>query len=395
MTYTSGYSLPADILWDRARMQRLFERKWFFVGMRADVARPRDFLKFDLLGEEYFLIHGHDGVIRCFVNRCAHQSARLVFEPSGRSGPRIVCPNHQWAFDTASGKLAHAGHMPDGFLNECTARENALTEIPLRETGRMLFACLGDEAPDDDFAAMQELLAPYTRPFEMAGHGYKRAAHHRAEVSTNWLLAMINNRECCHCSQNHKRLLPVFDPSSFNGDFTPEYAERLKDAQARWEAKGLAWRERAFDPVDHVRVSRYPLGEGFKSISYDGELVCENLIGPFAGGKPDAGTLSFWLNPNSWVHFTTDHITANWILPLSEDRCVYYTSWIVHEGAEEGVDYSLERLMELWLQTNAEDTGLCHSMSDGTRSRYYKPGPFAPAEQFCTQFCDWYVKYSA
>ena len=149
MTYQSGYGFPAEVIGDRARMDRLFERKWFFVGMRADVAKKRDFLKFDLLGEEYFLIHGNDGVIRCYVNRCAHQSARLVKEDSGRCAARIICPNHQWAFDPNSGDVVHASFMPDDFVGSEDCANFSLTEIPLRETGLMLFACLGDTAPQD------------------------------------------------------------------------------------------------------------------------------------------------------------------------------------------------------------------------------------------------------
>ena len=394
MTYQSGYGFPADVIGDRARMERLFERKWFFVGMRADVAKKRDFLKFDLLGEEYFLIHGNDGVIRCYVNRCAHQSARLVKEDSGRCAARIICPNHQWAFDPNSGDVVHASFMPDDFVGSEDCRRFSLKEIPLRETGLMLFACLGDAAPQDEMDLIATTIAPYMNPFVNSGHGYKQAYHHREVMDASWLLAMLNNRECCHCAQNHKRLLALFDPSSFNGEHTEDYAARLKAAQARWETKGLAWKEQAFNTSENIRISRYPMGEGFKSQTFDGKLASQKLIGPFAGGEPDEGTLSFWLNPNAWVHFVSDHIIANWILPLSEDKCAFYTSWIVHEEAVEGVDYTAKHMKEVWLVTNEEDVALCQSMSQGARSKYYKPGPFAPPEQFCKQFADWYLSHS-
>jgi len=396
MSYKSGYGFPADVLADRARMERLFDKKWFFVGMRGDVARPRDFLKFQLFDEEYFLVHGQDGTIRCFVNRCAHQSARLVGEDSGRCGARIICPNHQWAFDAASGALVHASYMPDDFVGSCEAEEFTLTEIALRETGGMLFACLGNDegktAPQDEMDRITEVIAPYMDPFVGAGHGYKQAYHHREIIDASWLIAMMNNRECCHCAQNHKQLLNLFDPSSFNGAHTPEYEARLSAAQARWNEKGLAWKEQAFDASENIRVARYPMGEGFKSQTFDGKLASRKLIGPFAGKEPDEGTLSFWLNPNCWVHFVSDHIIANWVLPLSENRTALYTSWIVHEDAIEGVDYRPDHMKDVWLTTNAEDVDLCLSMHQGAKSRHYKPGPFAPPEQFCKQFCDWYMK---
>ena len=97
----------------------------------------------------------------------------------------------------------------------------------------------------------------------------------------------------------------------------------------------------------------------------------------------------------TWVHFTSDHIATNWVLPLGTDACVPYSSWIVREDAVEGVDYEVGHLTDVWKVTNAEDVGLEMSMTDGARSAHYRPGPFAPDEQHCVQFCDWFMAYSA
>lgn len=375
-------------------MERLFEHNWFFVGTRGDVPKKRDYLKFQVFGEQYFLVHGMDGKIRGYANRCAHQSARLVGDDTGRCAARIICPNHQWAFDMDSGAVVHASFMPDDFVKSCEAEGFALTSINLREVGFMLFACLGDNPDHAALDRMAEIIAPYTDLFALAEHGYKQAHHSREIIDANWLHAMINNRECCHCELNHKRLLNLFYPSAFNGAMTPDYQEVLNRAQARWTEKGLAWEEIAFDPHDYFRIARYPMAEGFKSITFDGELASQKLIGPFAGGEPDSGTLSFWLNPNCWVHFVSDHIAVNWLLPLGTDQTELYTSWIVHADAKDGVDYDLDHLTDVWNVTNAEDVGLCKSMHDGAKSRYYKPGPYSPQEQFCIQFSDWYMRRS-
>lgn len=58
-------------------------------------------------------------------------------------------------------------------------------------------------------------------------------------------------------------------------------------------------------------------------------------------------------------------------------------------------DYDIDHLTKVWTVTNAEDVGLCASMTDGAKSAYHRPGPFAPDEQHCVQFCDGYMKYSA
>lgn len=203
---------------------------------------------------------------------------------------------------------------------------------------------------------------------------------------------MLNNRECCHCNMNHKGLIKLFDPSSFNGAQTVAYDQLFSRAVQRWESLGLAWEEQAFTPNDCCRVARYPMQESFQSITFDGKPASKKPIGPFV--QHDSSTLSMWFNPNAWIHFTSDHIATNWVLPISSDKCALYTSWIVREDAEEGVDYDLDHLTEVWKVTNAEDVELCRSMTAGAKSALYRPGPFAQDERFCVQICDWYMKYS-
>ena len=391
-TYRSGFGLPADMLFDVDRTRRLHENRWFFVGTRGDIAAPRDWLRFELLGDEYFLLHGDDGEVRCFVNRCAHQSARLVREDHGSTSARLVCPNHQWSYSISSGRLQAAAIMRPGFVESEVGCRTALDQIPVREVAGMLFATLGDASVLDDLDQVDELLAPYTDPFALEQGGYRLAYHHREIVPANWLLVMINNRECCHCRTNHKGLLNLFDPSSFNGATSASYDALLSAATERWKSQGRAWKEQAFDVHDSARVARYPLTDGWKSITFDGAAASTKLIDGW--DHHEASTLSMWFNPNAWIHWTSDHIATNWVLPIDADTCALYSSWIVHEDAVEGEHYDLGHLTDVWRVTNAEDVDLCNSMTKGALSSYYEPGPFAADEQFCKQFCDWYMRYS-
>ncbi len=393
MKYTSGFGLPAEVVFDVERAFRLLSKKWFFVGTRGDVPTPRDYFTFDVLGDEFTLLHGADGVIRCFVNRCAHQSARILKEATGSCGPNLVCPNHQWTYHIDSGALRAASMMGQGFMETDVARRSRLTEVALHEVEGMLFACLGDEPSQVEVEEMSTVLAPYTGPFALERGGYKLAHHQREVVPASWLMVMINNRECCHCRQNHRGLLELFDPSSFNGATSASYDVMMAAGIERWEQLGRRWEEHAFTKSDSVRVARYPLSDGWKSITFDGAPASRKLIGGWE--DYDASTLSIWFNPNAWVHFTSDHIATNWVLPIDADHCTLYSSWIVREDAVEGVDYELEHLIDVWRVTNAEDVDLCEAMTNGAKSSYYQPGPFAPDEQFCTQFCDWYMRYSA
>ena len=391
--YSSGFGFPQNAIFDKDRALRLLTQKWFFVGTRGDIPTPRDFFNFQLFDEQYFLLHGSDGVIRCMVNRCSHQSARLLKADTGKCPASIVCPNHQWAYNLNDGSVRSAPGLGADYPNSPDGKSRALKQIPLTEVSGMLFACLEEDPDQTDMTEIADIVAPYTDPFKLAKGGYKLAHHHREIVDANWLMVMINNRECCHCNNNHKKLTKLFDPSSFNGTQTPAYKELFERAVQRWDAQGLHWEEQAFSPNDCARVARYPMHEDYKSITFDGEPASKKLIGPF--NDYDSSTLSMWFNPNAWVHFTSDHIATNWVLPLGPEKCALYSSWIVHEDAVEGEDYEVDHLVEVWKVTNAEDVDLCVSMTDGAKSDYYRPGPFAPDEQHCIQFCDWYMKHSA
>ena len=390
--YKSGFGLPGEALRDIERAKRLFRNKWFFVGTRGDVPRARNYFTFTLHNDEYLLLHGDDGIVRCFVNRCAHQGARLLRDHTGSTGPCIVCPNHQWAYRLDTGKLRAAEMMGRGFAESPAGRRTALTSVPLREVSGLLFACLDPHPDHRDMDEIADIIAPYTGPFALEGGGYKPACHHREVVPANWLIVMINNRECCHCRVNHSGLCRLFDPSSFNGAATPEYDRLFAAAVKRWDRLGLAWEERKFEPNDCCRIARYPMREGFQSTTFDGKPASKKLIGPFK--DYDAGTLSMWFNPNAWIHFASDHIATNWVLPKDEFTSVLYSSWIVREDAVEDEDYDVPHLTEVWRVTNAEDVDLCNSMTSGAMSDYYQPGPFSDDERWCRQFCDWYMRHS-
>ncbi len=391
-SHRSGFGLPQEMIFDAQRTRRVFEQRWFFAGTRGDVTRPRDWMSFRLLDDEFVLLHGDDGEIRCFVNRCSHQSARLLQGDTGTTSARLVCPNHQWSYSVNNGQLKAAQIMGPDFAASERGRCSGLDQIPVREVAGMLFATLGDPSVLDDLDEVETILAPYADPFALAHGGYRLAHHHREVVPANWLMVMINNRECGHCAANHKGLVELFDPSSFNGTSSATYDALFDAAAQRWESMGLAWREQPFDAHDSVRVARYPLREGWKSITFDGEPACSTLIGEW--DHHESSTLSMWFNPNAWVHWTSDHIATNWVLPIDEDRCELYSSWIVHEDAVEGEHYDVDHLTDVWRVTNAEDVGLCNSMTAGAKSTWYQPGPFAPQEQFCRQFCDWFVRWS-
>ena len=68
------------------------------------------------------------------------------------------------------------------------------------------------------------------------------------------------------------------------------------------------------------------------------------------------------------------------------------TKWLVHKDAVEGVDYDLEELTYVWLQTNDQDRRIVEENALGIRSPAYEPGPYSVQhEGGVMQFVEWYT----
>jgi Rieske 2Fe-2S family protein len=80
------------------------------------------------------------------------------------------------------------------------------------------------------------------------------------------------------------------------------------------------------------------------------------------------------------------------VLPLSPERTLLRTKWLVHKDAVEGVDYDLDNLTKVWLLTNKQDGDLVAMAQAGVRQPGYQPGPYSPyTEELVEKFCDWYI----
>src|SRR5581483_5810076 len=91
----------------RREVEHLFRPAWHPVGTVHDLARPGDFLTFDLFGTP-ILLRNMDGELCCFLNVCPHRHARLTDLKKG-SSPRLRCQFHGWEYD----RNGRTGKIPD------------------------------------------------------------------------------------------------------------------------------------------------------------------------------------------------------------------------------------------------------------------------------------------
>ncbi|HLN50074.1 MAG TPA: SRPBCC family protein [Steroidobacteraceae bacterium] len=120
----------------------------------------------------------------------------------------------------------------------------------------------------------------------------------------------------------------------------------------------------------------------------------EGRVSQASGGieQLDLGGLSFWTQPNSWHHFMSDHIVSFSVLPISPHSTLLRARWLVHKDAQEGIDYDLKRLKEVWDATNDQDSSLIENAHRGIIGPAYEPGPYSPfTEGLVDKFCNGYL----
>lgn len=108
-----GRSVP-PVDWDRSGLpawtyhsaamlelekREIFHTHWQIAGHISDVAKPGDYLTFDIGEERAVVIRGDDGVVRAFNNLCRHRGARVAPHEQGHCKNALVCPFHGWVYN--------------------------------------------------------------------------------------------------------------------------------------------------------------------------------------------------------------------------------------------------------------------------------------------------------
>ena len=377
MSLTQPFYADPDIF--QADLDLIWYRNWVFAAAEAELPKAGAYVTLKLGAYPVVVVRGADGIIRAFHNVCRHRGQRLCSKPSGQAA-KIVCPYHQWTYDT-DGKLLWARDMGPDFV----AAEHGLKPVHCAIAAGMVFICIADQAPD--FSAFQATANRYSGPHRLADMKVARTS--TIIEQGNWKLVMENNRECYHCAGMHPGLCRTFDDDpdlvgSDNSLSSPRGAAHV----TRCEAAGLPSNYVLADN-EQWRLVRIPLAGEAVSYTMDGKSAAPLIPGmPFA----DAGTLLLFHYPNSWNHFLSDHVLYFRMLPISPTQTEVTTIWLVHKDAVEGRDYDLTRLTEVWIATNDEDRRVVEENQAGIASPAYQPGPYSrKQESGVIQFVDWYL----
>ena len=106
----------------------------------------------------------------------------------------------------------------------------------------------------------------------------------------------------------------------------------------------------------------------------------------------DAGVLGLVVYPNFWMDAVSDYMWTMRLTAVSPSLTYIDLAWLVDKNAKEGVDYTIDRLIDFWRITGEQDWELCENNFKGIESSRYSPGPYAPIELDVAKFIDWYIR---
>ena len=274
----AGFALPRPFYTDpqmfAVDVERVFHRVWLFAGHVSRIPAAGNWFLFTLSADSAIVMRQDDGTVRAMHNVCRHRGSAICTTGTGHA-KKLVCPYHQWVYDT-DGRLLAARAMPEDFDRSAWG----LKPVAVRVVEGFIFVSFADEP--EDFDAIRRNVLPFFRP-----HRFERAKIcHTAEydVKANWKLIIENSRECDHCPVGH----PEYTKLMLREGGTETAAELQRHHDERvghYQNCGLATRH--VGDAGHF-ASRYPFARrGAVSESLDGKPVAPLMgvvRGPRRGG---------------------------------------------------------------------------------------------------------------
>lgn len=333
-------TLPGWVYTDPAVFARVRDqvlaRGWHLVGDVHDLKAPGQVQPFTLLegalDEALLLARGDDDVVRCLSNVCTHRAFPVVAGPGRVRG--LTCGYHGRRF----GLDGRFKAMPEfagceGFPCE----RDDLTQVPLGQWARFLFASLDPAAPFDALTApLRERIGDWVGWDAMS---VDPAAARSYRVHCNWALYLDNYLEGLHIPYVHPALNRALD----------------------WKA---------------YRTELLPCGGSLQvGIGAPGE-PCFDL----PDGHPDAGqqvaAYYFFLFPGTLLNLYPWGLSINLIEPLAVDLTrVRYLQYVRdpslrERGAGAGLD-----------QVEREDQAVVEAQHRVLKGRLYTRGRYSPSQE--------------
>lgn len=331
--------------------RKVFSGQWIYVGHLSQWPTRGSFVTLELAGERLLIVRGDGEQLHGHFNVCRHRGYPLCEGKSGRVRA-LVCPYHQWRFEL-DGRLSATPGVQDGEFFDFA--DYGLKGVHVDTWHGMVFLHLGDDPEPlaDVLSGWDAAVARFDLP-------RTRLAHQETmEFEANWKVTAENLNECYHCAGSHAAFCRLVDVPRMQEEATSWFDLSSPETGLAGGSLGM------------------PMHPGRATMSMDGSLICEKLLGACTAEDVAAGhNVGINLLPNYfYAGLYVDHWWAQTVYPVSPTRSRMDFRWYVREDAVEGQDYDVEKLVALMRTTYVEDIELIEQTDAGVRSRSFEPGP--------------------
>jgi len=364
-------SLPATWYFDPAQHERematLWRDNWLYVSRTEAFQKPGAFRVLSIGNQNYLVVRSRQGNLRGFHNTCRHRGSLLCDKKEGQLGQtgRIVCPYHQWTYDSEDGTLLRTSSFaePEDFRRS----SYRLFRVAVAEWQGCVFL-----HPDPNATWNVDTL--FQRPTDNFGNfplQSMRIGHRwRTEMACNWKTFWENFNECLHCPAVHPELTHL----------VPLYSRRIVDP-----ADVPDWDDHAESNDPHYRGG---LRDGAETWSIDGSaqghvitsLTSEDL----ARGQTYAST---W--PSLFIAGYADHVRICSLRPLAPERTELVAEWLFLPQTLEDPSYDRTNVVDFAQRVMEQDTRACELNQRGLHAAPLESGVLMPEEYLVKRFQDW------
>ncbi|MEN3602037.1 aromatic ring-hydroxylating dioxygenase subunit alpha [Brucella abortus] len=363
-------------------LENIFYKDWLFVGHDCELPKTGSYMTVLIGAYPVIIVRDAQGGIRAFHNSCRHRGSRICSAEKGTAA-KLVCPYHQWTYEL-DGRLLFARQVGPDFK----PADYGLKAVHCETVAGYIYICVAEEAPD--FAAFRNLVEPYLAPHNIKDA--KVAFESSIIEKGNWKLVWENNRECYHCAANHPELCRTYPeaPTATGVQGVMEDPE-INQLWKSCASIGLPARFNISED-GRYRITRIPLLRDAVSYTMSGKAAVKKSLSDKVAGSTNIGAMLLFNYPSTWNHLMADHAISFRVLPISAEETLVTTKWLVHKDAVEGVDYDLDELTHVWIQTNDQDRKIVEENAVGIHSPAYQPGPYSVEhEGGVMQFLEWYT----
>ena len=322
--------------------ERVFFRRWYYLGRVDELAEPGDYVAYDVAGESIVVVRGKDGKLRGFYNVCRHRGSRLCELGAGHARGAIKCPYHAWSY-SLEGSLIGTPMVAEDEVDRASL---GLWPVTVDVWAGFLFANLSDDPePLLDFLAAEP---EEPLPLERFGPlGELRVGHRTVvDVSANWKIHVENYNECLHCPTVHPELVAIV-PAYKRGDVLEDGRD---DGGVVIANDGTSF--------THTGKSALPVMPGFEA-------------------HEATSIYSIAVFPNMFLDISPTSVVATCLHPRGPEQTTIVTEYLFRPEVLDAPDFDMSDIVDFNELVNEQDFVVCERVQKGVRSRAFTHGVYA------------------